>query len=76
MGLFNIILYVSEGKCVFVLALSVPTVPVKNLNGSSPIHPALAGKTVKHFIKLTIEFDLQNWLHLLFFDSQYIFNQM
>lgn len=23
---------------------SVPTVPVKNLNGSSPVHPALAGK--------------------------------
>lgn len=22
----------------------VPTVPVKNLNGSSPVHPALAGK--------------------------------
>lgn len=22
----------------------MPTVPVKNLNGSSPVHPALAGK--------------------------------
>uniref|UniRef100_A0A087XL50 E3 ubiquitin-protein ligase n=1 Tax=Poecilia formosa TaxID=48698 RepID=A0A087XL50_POEFO len=25
--------------------LNVPTVPVKNLNGSSPVHPALAGMT-------------------------------
>lgn len=32
---------------IVVVALSVPTVPVKNLNGSSPIHPALAGKAVK-----------------------------
>ncbi|CDQ62435.1 unnamed protein product [Oncorhynchus mykiss] len=30
-------------KCV--LCFSVPTVPVKNLNGSSPVHPALAGIT-------------------------------
>uniref|UniRef100_A0A4W6CHD9 E3 ubiquitin-protein ligase n=1 Tax=Lates calcarifer TaxID=8187 RepID=A0A4W6CHD9_LATCA len=29
--------------CVF--CCSVPTVPVKNLNGSSPVHPALAGIT-------------------------------
>ena len=26
------------------VCLRVPTVPVKNLNGSSPVHPALAGK--------------------------------
>lgn len=27
-----------------MLSFRVPTVPVKNLNGSSPVHPALAGK--------------------------------
>nr|XP_015209389.1 PREDICTED: E3 ubiquitin-protein ligase DTX4-like [Lepisosteus oculatus] len=27
-----------------LIASGVPTVPVKNLNGSSPVHPALAGK--------------------------------
>uniref|UniRef100_A0A087Y8W0 E3 ubiquitin-protein ligase n=1 Tax=Poecilia formosa TaxID=48698 RepID=A0A087Y8W0_POEFO len=28
-----------------LIASGVPTVPVKNLNGSSPVHPALAGMT-------------------------------
>ncbi|KAF3851946.1 hypothetical protein F7725_005301 [Dissostichus mawsoni] len=28
-----------------LIASGVPTVPVKNLNGSSPVHPALAGKS-------------------------------
>ncbi len=28
----------------FVCLYRVPTVPVKNLNGSSPVHPALAGE--------------------------------
>lgn len=31
---------------VCFLSCSVPTVPVKNLNGSSPVHPALAGKEI------------------------------
>uniref|UniRef100_A0A8C1WF69 E3 ubiquitin-protein ligase n=1 Tax=Cyprinus carpio TaxID=7962 RepID=A0A8C1WF69_CYPCA len=30
---------------LFLYLYSVPTVPVKNLNGSSPVHPALAGIT-------------------------------
>uniref|UniRef100_A0A671UMM3 E3 ubiquitin-protein ligase n=1 Tax=Sparus aurata TaxID=8175 RepID=A0A671UMM3_SPAAU len=33
------------GSNTCVLSCSVPTVPVKNLNGSSPVHPALAGIT-------------------------------
>lgn len=31
----------------FSISYSVPTVPVKNLNGSSPVHPALAGKNLR-----------------------------
>lgn len=29
---------------LFLYLYRVPTVPVKNLNGSSPVHPALAGE--------------------------------
>lgn len=32
--------------CLFSSCFRVPTVPVKNLNGSSPVHPALAGKHI------------------------------
>lgn len=38
------------GRLMLLNVLSVyfrvPTVPVKNLNGSSPVHPALAGKKI------------------------------
>ncbi|MGH0184504.1 UNVERIFIED_CONTAM: hypothetical protein FKN15_014948 [Acipenser sinensis] len=34
-----------------LIASGVPTVPVKNLNGSSPVHPALAGKTPEEVVK-------------------------
>lgn len=30
---------------MFCVCFRVPTVPVKNLNGSSPVHPALAGNS-------------------------------
>lgn len=39
-----------HGSSVCVLCCSVPTVPVKNLNGSSPVHPALAGMTNTHLV--------------------------
>nr|XP_055126644.1 E3 ubiquitin-protein ligase DTX4 isoform X2 [Symphalangus syndactylus] len=34
-----------------LIASGVPTVPVKNLNGSSPVNPALAGKTPEEVLK-------------------------
>ncbi|TSK82228.1 E3 ubiquitin-protein ligase DTX4 [Bagarius yarrelli] len=34
-----------------LIASGVPTVPVKNLNGSSPVHPALAGRTPEEVVR-------------------------
>ncbi len=47
--------------CLFPVIFRVPALPVKNLTGSGPVHPALAGTTpqdqihfsVKNFISMT-----------------------